>query len=90
MKRGWKDCLCELQNQGVCCEIMPLSNIRSYTHQVSPEWLPKQKLNKKNNNRHAKADKVKITRSQPFTSNYRHLGILRVGEIIFHIEEHSN
>ena len=33
-----------------------LSNVRSYTHNVSPTWLSKYELNKDINNRHTPLD----------------------------------
>jgi hypothetical protein len=38
--------------QGVHCEIVLPSNVRSNIHKVSPTLLPKYELHKSNNNRH--------------------------------------
>lgn len=45
------------------------SNIRGYTHQ----FLPNSKLNKDHTTGHAKMDREKPTRPQPYTRNYRQL-----------------
>lgn len=37
------------ESQGVCCEVVPPCNTRSYTHPVSPGGLPKHELEKEIN-----------------------------------------
>lgn len=53
---------------------MSFSDIRRYTHEVLPTWLPKCGLNK-NTNQHVKADRVKTIRPRPlpYTKNHRQL-----------------
>lgn len=41
------------EDQGICCEIVSSSNVRNYTHKLSPV---EQELRKANNNRDAKMD----------------------------------
>jgi hypothetical protein len=40
----------------VHAKIVSLSKIRSYTHKVSPTWLPTHELNKNDTNTHAEVD----------------------------------
>jgi hypothetical protein len=37
-------------------KIISSSNVRNYTHKLSPTWLSKHELRKANNNAHAKID----------------------------------
>lgn len=41
------------EGPGVDCEIVSPSNVRSYTHNVSPTWLPRHELVKVGISRHA-------------------------------------
>jgi hypothetical protein len=43
--------LCEPEDQEDCWEIVFPRNMRSTIHKVSPTWLPKHELNKKNTNK---------------------------------------
>lgn len=65
------------------------TNVRSYTNQISPVWLPKQELNRDKNNRLAKVDKKKTPRSQTYRKNSGNWGMLRAREIISPREEHT-
>ena len=56
--------------EGVCCEIVSSRNVRSYTYQVSPTWLPKQKLKKGNNKCTIIDNRRKLRRHQPYTKIY--------------------
>jgi hypothetical protein len=40
-------------------EAVSLRNARSYSHEVSPTWLPKHDLKMKNTNRHINVDGIK-------------------------------
>lgn len=73
----------EPENQGVCCEIVFPRNVTSYTHKVSPTWLSKHELNKDNTDRHAKVYERQPIRPQPYTKNYKQLGLMWVGKTIF-------
>lgn len=46
--------LLEPKNQGVCCKILSLNDVRNFTPKISPTLLPKHEVNKNNINRHAK------------------------------------
>lgn len=48
-------------DQVVCCEIVSLSNIRSYTHEVSTTWPSTFELNKVDINEHATLDRETST-----------------------------
>lgn len=43
------------EKQGVCCQTVSSGNVDSYTHTVSPAWLPKHELNK-DKDRHGKVN----------------------------------
>ena len=58
------------KEQRIFCDIVSPRNVRSYTHKFSPTLLPKHELNKGTNNRHARVDGVKTTRSQPYTKDW--------------------
>lgn len=45
-----------MENQGVFSEFVTARNVRSYSSQKLPIWLPKHEPDKDNNNRHAKVD----------------------------------
>ena len=49
---------------------MSPSNIRSYTHELTPAWLPEHELSKDNTKGHASG---KAHEPQPYTENYRKL-----------------
>jgi hypothetical protein len=66
-ERGLKK---EPEDQGVCCEIVSLSNVRSYAHK-DLTWLPKHTLKKDNSNSHDEVGRGKPRRSQPYSKNYR-------------------
>lgn len=51
---------------------LSLTNVKNYTCNVSPTWLPKCELNK-DINKHAKVDDRKIMRPQIEVKNYRQL-----------------
>ena len=51
---------------------MPPSDVLSYTHKVSPTWLPKHELNR-DHIRHGKVDGRNPRRPQSYTENYRYL-----------------
>lgn len=51
----------EPECQGVCCEVVPPTNVSEATSiKISPTWLPKQELKKKDANRHANMEDGKI------------------------------
>lgn len=45
---------------GVCRETVPPRNVRSYTHEVLPAWLPEHELKKDDHDRHANMDGEKL------------------------------
>jgi hypothetical protein len=81
--------LYEPEGQRVCCETVSHTNVRSYTNQISPVWLPKQELNRDKTNRLAKVDKKKTPRPQTYRKNSGNWGMLRAREIISPREEHT-
>ena len=50
-------------------EIGSPNHSRSYTHKVTPTWLPKCEPNKDDTSGHAKVDRGKHTRPQPCAEN---------------------
>lgn len=60
---------------------MSLSNIRSYTYQVSLTCLPEHKLNRDDSNRHAKADGEK--KASTIHKELRQLRNTENGRIVF-------
>lgn len=51
--------LLEPKNQGVCCKILSLNDVRNFTPKISLTLLPKHEVNKNNINRHAKVGRAK-------------------------------
>jgi len=64
-------------DQGVCSEILSPRNVRSYTHKVSPTWLPKHELNREDSNKHANVDREASALHKKTTGNW---GMPRAGE----------
>lgn len=70
-----------MKYQGIFCEAVSLSTVRSYIHEVSVAWLPKHELNKNNNN-----GLLKWTGESPWginTKSYRQLMNAENGRNIF-------
>lgn len=65
-----------MQDQGVCCETVPPSNVRSNTHRSHqhgcPTWSEKEATNG-----HAKLDGGEPTRPQLYMENFRGGGLLQ-------------
>lgn len=59
-------------------------NVRSYIHKISPTLLrPRGKLNYGDISGHAKMDREKPTKSQPYTHNYGYLRQAGKGRKVF-------
>ena len=71
-----------------CCENVSLSNVRSYSSDVSTRRLPKHERNKDDINRHAKVDRGKPRRPRPYTKSYRQSRNTK--NIVFPREKHTN
>lgn len=55
----------ESEWQGVCCEVVPPTNVSEATSiKISPTWFPKQELKKKDANRHANMEEEKLMRPE--------------------------
>lgn len=58
--------------QGVCCEVVPPTNVSEATDiKISSTWFPKQELKKKNANRHANMEEGKLMKPELQTKNFR-------------------
>ena len=86
-KRGQKNC--KGQDQGVCCHTVSSMNIKSYTHNISPTWLPKRGLRQDDINRHTNIDGEKATRPQIYTKYHGQIKNAEL-EIVFSLEEYTN
>ena len=71
-----------------CCENVSLSNVRSYSSDVSRRRLPKHERNKDDINRHAEVDRGEPVRPQPYTKSYRQSRNTK--NIVFSREEHTS
>lgn len=51
--------------QGVCCEVVPPTNVSEATYiKISSTWFPKQELKKKNANRQANMEEGKLMKPE--------------------------
>lgn len=88
MEEGLKDCKSwRIRNLLWDCVS---SNVRSYTQEVSPTWLPKCELNKNNRNSHAKVDRGRSVRTQLLQRITGNWWAWEVGETVFLREGHPS
>ena len=67
------------QRNRASCETVSSNNVRNYVHKVSPTWLSKHELNKKQI-RQGSVSERKSMRTQPQTENKRQLRKPRAGD----------